>query len=90
MEISITHNKKQIPLSNLLVNCISARSTPQILSIKDHCIFCLLNFLIIGLYNSLADSWFNKLAISTPPTFYQKIYAPLKQDLFDIHHILDF
>ena len=38
-DISITNNKKQIPLSNLLINCISARSAPQILSIKDECTF---------------------------------------------------
>ena len=30
----IKHNKKRIHLSNLLINCMSARSVPQILSIK--------------------------------------------------------
>ena len=32
-KISKTHNKKQIPLLNLLINCILVRSAPQILSI---------------------------------------------------------
>ena len=34
LRISIRYNKKWIPLLNLLINCISARSAPQILSIK--------------------------------------------------------
>ena len=34
LKISITHNKKRIPLLNLLVNYISARSAPQIVSLK--------------------------------------------------------
>ena len=37
--MSITHNKKQIPLLNLLINCILAKSAPQILSIKGDCTF---------------------------------------------------
>ena len=52
LKISITHNKKRIDLLNLLINCISARSAPQILSIKDDCTFLLLNFQINGLFNS--------------------------------------
>ena len=44
------------PLSNLLINCISARSGPQLLSIKSECTFLLLNFRKIGLCNSSADS----------------------------------
>ena len=39
MHISITHNKKRIPLLNLLINCIPARSAPQLLSIKDEYTF---------------------------------------------------
>ena len=35
----ITHNKERIPLLNLLINCMSARSAPQILSIKGECNF---------------------------------------------------
>ena len=58
-EISITHNKKRIPLLNLLIYCISARSAPQILFIKDECTFLFLNFLIIDLCNSSANSLFD-------------------------------
>ena len=54
--MSITHNKKQIPLLNFLINCISARSAPQILPVKDECTFILLNFLKIGLCNFSANS----------------------------------
>ena len=50
--MSITHNKNLNPLLNLLINCISARSTPQILSIKGECTFLFSNFLIIGFCNS--------------------------------------
>ena len=45
-----------IPLLNLLINCILARSAPQILSLKDDCTFRFFNFLIIGLYNTSANS----------------------------------
>ena len=33
--IPIRHNKRGIPLLKFLNNCISAKSEPQILSIKD-------------------------------------------------------
>ena len=56
LKISTTHNKKRIPLITLLINWISAKSAPQILSIRGECTFLLLNFLIIGFYNSSADS----------------------------------
>ena len=49
--MSITHNKNLNHFLNLLINYISARSTPQILSIKVECGFIFLNFLIIGLFN---------------------------------------
>ena len=78
--MSITHNKTLKALSNLLINCISGRSAPQILSIKVECTFLFLNFLIICLCNSSATFLF----------FYQKIYKPLNQDLFNIHHVSDF
>ena len=55
--MSITHNKNLNPLSHLLINYISTRSAPQILSIEGDCTFVLLNFLIIGLCNSSANSW---------------------------------
>ena len=63
LKITITHNKKRIPLLNLLINCIPARSTAQILS---ECTFLLLNFLIIGLCNSLANSWSEMFSILIP------------------------
>ena len=37
--MSITHNENLNPLLNLLINCISARSAPQIFSIKGECTF---------------------------------------------------
>ena len=46
------HNKKRIPFSNLLINCISARSASHILSLKDFYTFGFSKFLIIGLRNS--------------------------------------
>ena len=56
MKISITRNKKRISLLNLLINYISARSAPQILSMKNECSFFISNFLVIGLCNSSANS----------------------------------
>ena len=58
MHMSITHNKNLNPLLNLLINCISSKSAPQILSIKGDCTFLFLDFLIIGLCNSSANSLF--------------------------------
>ena len=58
LKISITHNKKQIPLLNLLITCISARSAPQILPWNDECTWRPLNLLIIGSSNSSANSSF--------------------------------
>ena len=106
--MSITLNKSLNPSSNLLINYISARSAPQILSIKDECTFPFSNFLIIGLCNSSANSLFEifSFLIALPEAdlsrvakvsdreskadFLSKIYKPLKQDPFDIHHILGF
>ena len=70
---------------------MSAKSALQILSIKGECTFLLLNFLIIGLCNSSANSWIEifSFLIPLPKVFYQKIDKPLKQDLFDIYRILD-
>ena len=53
------------PFSNLLINCISARSAPQILSKKHECAFLFSNFLIIGLCNSSANSLFDILIFNT-------------------------
>ena len=49
LKTSITHNKNLNPLLNLLYNCISAKTMPQILSLNEEYTFLLLNFLIIGL-----------------------------------------
>ena len=90
--MSITQNKSLNPLLNLFINCISARSAPQILSIKGECTFLLLNFLIIGSCNSSANSLLEIISflLPLPEVFYQKIYKPLKQVHVDIHHISDF
>ena len=53
--MSTTHNKNLNPLLNLLINCISAKSAPQILSLNLEQTFLFLNVLIIGLCNSLAN-----------------------------------
>ena len=66
LKISITHNKKRIPLLNLLINCISEKSAPQILSIKGDCTFLFLNFLIIGLCYYSANYWFEIFSFSIP------------------------
>ena len=66
MEISITHNKNRISLLNLLINCISARPAPQIFSIKDKCIFLVLNFLIISLCDSSANYLFKIFSFLIP------------------------
>ena len=51
-----THNKNLNPLLSLLINCISARYAPQILSIRGECTFLLSILLIIGLCNSSSNS----------------------------------
>ena len=59
LKISITLDKKRIPSLNLLINYISTRSAPQVLSIKVEYTLHFSNFLIIGLCIFLASSWFN-------------------------------
>ena len=90
--MSITHNKNLNTLLSLLINCISARSGPQILSKKGGCTFLFLYFLIIGLCNSSANSLFKifSFLIPLPEVFLSKNYKTLKQNLFDIHHVSDF
>ena len=56
LQISVTDNKNLNLLWNLLINCISARSAPQILSIKGHFTFLLINLLITVMHNSYANS----------------------------------
>ena len=74
--MSISHNKNLNPLLSLLINCISARSAAQILSIKVECTFLFLNFLIIGLRNSSANSLF-------------EIFSFLIADLFRVVKVSD-
>ena len=82
-------NKNLNPLLNFPISGISARSAPQILSIKAECTFLLLKFLIIVLCNSSANSLLEIFSFLTVPldVFYQKIYKPLMQVHVDIHHI---
>ena len=49
LKISITYNKNINPSLNLLINCISAKSVPQILSLNVEYTFLYLDILIIGL-----------------------------------------
>ena len=44
--VSVALNKNPTSLLNLLINCLSAGSAPQILSIKDECIFRFSHLLI--------------------------------------------
>ena len=87
--MSIIHNKNLNTLLNLLINCISAKFSPQILPINSKCTFLFLNFLIIGLCNSSDNSLLEVISflitdlfasVAAPlEVFYQKIYKPLKQ-----------
>ena len=75
LKIPVTHMTTINPLLNLLINCISSRSAPQILSIKDGCTFLSWKFIIIGLCNSSSNSLFEIFLFSIPLQggFYQKI-----------------
>ena len=48
----MAHSKYLIPLLYLLNDCISAKTTPQMLSQNEEYTFLFLNFLITGLCNS--------------------------------------
>ena len=52
----MTHNKNLNLLLNLRIDCLSAKSALQILSIQVKGTFLLLKFLISGLCNSSANS----------------------------------
>ena len=52
---------------NLFISCISAKSGPQILSIKYECIFLFSNFLIIDLCNSSANYLLDIILFLTAP-----------------------
>ena len=77
---------------NLLINFISTRSAPQILSMKAECTFLFVNFLIIHLCDSSVNSLLDIILFLTvlPKLFLSKISKPLKQVHVDIHHIWDF
>ena len=72
LKISITCIKKIIPLLNLLINCIWARSATQTFSIKDKRTFRFLKFLIIGLCNTSANTLFEifSFLIPLPPNLF--------------------
>ena len=63
----MTHNKKQITLLNLLINCISARLVPKTMSTRNEYTFDLWTFRIIGLRIYSANSWFDIISFSIPP-----------------------
>ena len=68
--MSITHNENLNPLLNLLTNCISARASPQILSIKNECTYLLLNSRIIEFCNSFVNFLLDiTLFLTFPPNF---------------------
>ena len=75
----ITHNLKGFSLLSLLINCMSARSAPQGLSIKTECTFRFFNFLIAGLCDFSANCWSGTFSLLTPlpEDFYEKIYKPM-------------
>ena len=77
---------------NLLINFISTRSAPQILSMKAECTFLFVNFLIIDLCDSSVNSLLDIILFLTvlPKLFLSKISKPLKQVHVDIDHIWDF
>ena len=52
-----------MPLLNLLINCIPAKSAPKILSLKDEHTFRFSNFLVIGLCNPSGKSEGRRLCI---------------------------
>ena len=79
LKISITHNKKGIPLLNLIINLLPARLAPQMLSINGDYNFHFSNFLLIGLCNSFANFWFEIFSILTAPP-----EADLSPDLSDL------
>ena len=78
----MTHNKSLIPLSSLCINCISAISTAQILSLKQEYTFLSSNFLIIAQCSSAANCC-KATSTPRPPTgcsFWLK--SPLAPKLF--------
>ena len=78
LKISMTHNKNQKHLLCLLINCISVKSAPKVLSLKGEFIFRfsiilkkILKFLIIGFGNSSANCWFGIISLlAVPPEYF--------------------
>ena len=66
---SIAHKRYLVPLFYLLIKCISAKSTLQILSLKEEYTFLFLNFIIIGLWSSSANCWFSLILYLIPAPF---------------------
>ena len=66
---------KSKSIINLLINCMPAKSVPQILTIKDGCTFRFANFLVRGWCSSSAKSVFCMTSFLTalPAVFYRKI-----------------
>ena len=61
LKMLMIHNKNQ----NLLyfyINCKSAITAPQILSLKDEYALRFSRFAITSLYNSIANCWFDKFS----------------------------
>ena len=67
LKMSIAHQNLNA-LLNLLINCISAKSASQMVSIKDDCTFLSSNFLVIGLCNSYANSLLDIISFLTIPS----------------------
>ena len=61
--------KKRIPLLNLHINCISARLTCRIFSLKDDYNFCFSSFLTIGLFSSSGNCWLGFISLLTADLF---------------------
>ena len=59
----------------MIINCISERSAPQVFSIKGDYALLFFNFLIIGLRDSSANSWFEIFSFleALPEVFLSKI-----------------
>ena len=64
LKILMTHNKKWNPSPYLLINSISTRLVPGIVSLKDEYTLPFSNFLIIGYHNSSAKCLFGFTSLS--------------------------
>ena len=92
----MTRNKNWNPLLYFLINCKSGNSAIQILCLKDEYDISS-KFVMTCLCDSFTNFCFDIILLSvatpellTPKGFLSKKYKSLKQDLPDIHHILDF